>query len=142
MGFNMRMKYIELPPGVKIEQNEEKKHFFLYQGTCYFLDAIIDATKNNIFNDDLTNLHLSVSLAIPKENKLYAEYLPNNDMPSKWCIVVNGEIKSRQNDQFNSTVSWIKTDRYAVLSEERKQEVTEARQEQKRDRYDKGPKSV
>lgn len=136
------MYYIELPSGAKVRQNDEKHYGFTYESKFYLFETILKGAKEGVFRDEENHLSLQVSSKIPVEDKCYAEYLPNNGQPSRWCEVVNGKKKTEQNTLFQEVQSWTKTDRYKTLSDTRKAEVDEARREQKEDRYQKGPKSI
>lgn len=135
------MKYIELPDGVNLKKDEHNYHYFTYADKHFSLEHILANEKMGVFSDKETGLSLSVLSRIPEQDKLYAEYLPNNGKPAQWCEVVNGKVKKTQNDQMASIMSWVKKEGFHAIREDRKQEVLANRIQQKEDRYQKGPRS-
>ncbi len=135
------MKYIELPDGATLKKDEHNYHYFTYADKQFFLEHILKNEKMGVFTDQETGLSLSVLTGIPQQNKMYAEYLPNNGKPAQWCEVVNGKVKKSLNDQLNTIKPWINTDGFFALTEDKQQAVMANRKQQKEDRYEKGPRS-
>ncbi|WP_133128589.1 hypothetical protein [Legionella nagasakiensis] len=134
------MKYIELPPGVDaLQQDAEGYHYFEYQENIYYLHAIIATAEKETFSDKDTGLSLYVGERCPRKDTLYAEYLPRDGQPTRWCKLYNGLEKGRELDRMWQSQSWIMT---TPISASRREEAEAARKEQRDDRRHKGPKSV
>ncbi|WP_133130691.1 hypothetical protein [Legionella yabuuchiae] len=138
------MKYIELPDGVETLKTDEQGYpYFDYQDEKFYLHNIESTSAKGKFLDEEHGLSLQVQERCPVEDKLFVEYMPMKNKPSGWYKVVNGIQKEEENQKLRqSHRPWVETDAYRFLSEERKKSVASSRQEQKKDRYQKGPKSV
>ncbi|AHE65761.1 hypothetical protein [Legionella oakridgensis] len=133
------MKYIELPPGVDVlQQDSEGYHYFKYQENTYYLHTIVATAEKEIFYGH-NGLSLYVGERCPRKDVLYAEYLSREGQPASWCKIYNGIQKGKDIDRMMQAQSWIVT---TPLSTSRREKAEDARQEQRDDRRQKGPKSI